>query len=355
VSNVGLTMLVAVDGSPLQNRNRGGVARYVAGIVPALAELVDVVLLVDGRRPSPSVGVPVEPVRVAPGLPRLAWLELGAGRWLRHHDAVFLGTFYAVPARATGPAIVVLHDVAWETQPEDFGPLKRRLWSAYGRRSARRSAAVLTGSAFTRGEVERVYGVPAERIHVTPNAVDPVFAPRQRTGDRYVVALGGARRRGLPEAVAAWRAARASHPDVGLVVIGPEQPRAEPGLRHVGWVDDARWAELLAGATAFVYATRLEGYGLPAAEAMACGTPVVCAPVGALPEVLGDAAAWAAEPTARALAERLIRLLDDGAEGERLRAAGLARAAAGPTWRDAARITADACRAAADGWDPTGA
>jgi len=355
VSIVGLTMLVAVDGSPLQDANRGGVARYVAGIAPALAELVDVVLLVDGRRPMPPtpLGVRVEAVRVPPGLPRLAWLELGVGRWLGRHDAVFLGTFYAVPARATAPAVVVLHDLAWETHPEDFGGLKRRVWSASARRSVRRAAAVLTISAYTRGEIERVYGIPADRVRITPIVVDPVFTPRPRRGDRYVVSLGGARRRGLPEAVAAWRAARAVHPDLGLVVVGPERPPPEPGLRAVGWVDDARWAELLAGATALVYATRLEGFGLPAAEAMASGTPVVCAPVGALPEVLGDAAAWATAPTATALGTRLLQLLDDPAEGERLAAAGLARAASAPTWGDAARVAADACRDAAEGWEPS--
>ena len=345
--------LVAVDGTPLQAGRTGGVARFVAGLVPALAELVEVVVLVDARAPLPSIGdVPVVPVRVAPGLPRLAWLELGAGSWLRHHDAVFVGTFCASPLHPAAPRVTVFHDVAWETHPEDFPALKRRVWSAYARASVRRSDAVLAVSAFTAGEVDRVYGVGIDAIGVVPNAIDEVFGPGASgpvpTGVRppYVVTLGGAPRRHLDQAVAAWRRVRAAHADLQLVVVGDEAPPRERDVLAVGRIDDKALAAVLAGAEALVYATTFEGFGLPAAEAMACGTPVVCAPVAALPEVLGDAAAWASSPDGMALGDRLLALLRSPDEQSQLRANALRRAARTATWSDTAATVAEACASA---------
>jgi glycosyltransferase involved in cell wall biosynthesis len=346
---------IVVDGRPLQD-TAAGVARYVRGIVPELAAAGDVVVVVDGRRALPVLdGVEVVAVTVPPLLPRLAWLELGVGRWLRGRDAVFLGTFYASPLRTDVPTVTVFHDIAWETDPDDFGIAKRTAWRWYGRRAARRAAAVVAVSSYTARQLREVYGLPPTQIVVAPNAIDPVFRPDAGgplpVGVRrpYVVTLGGARRRRLPDAVAAWRHTRDRVDDLQLVVVGAEAPQSAAGIVHLGQVDDATLASLLAGAEAFVYATSHEGFGLPAAEAMACGTPVVCARVGALPEVLGGAAAWADDATGAALGSRLTRLLTDTDDAATLRAAGLQRATEMPTWAATAAVILDACRRAARG------
>jgi glycosyltransferase involved in cell wall biosynthesis len=86
---------------------------------------------------------------------------------------------------------------------------------------------------------------------------------------------------------------------------------------------------------------------MPALEAAASGVPVVCAPVGPLPEVLGDAAEWCADTSAAAIAGGLRRLLTDPARRQARRAAGLARAAAAPTWADAAGVLLAAYQRAA--------
>jgi glycosyltransferase involved in cell wall biosynthesis len=158
----------------------------------------------------------------------------------------------------------------------------------------------------------------------------------------YVVALGGARRRNLTGAVAAWRLARARlGGTLDLLVLGELMPD-EPGLCAPGHLSDADLAAAIAGAEAFLYPTRYEGFGMPALEAAACGVPVVCAPVASLPEVLGDAAAWAEAPEPEPIAERLVALLGDVDAHDALRRASLARAAAAPSWADNAAATLQA-------------
>ena len=80
---------------------------------------------------------------------------------------------------------------------------------------------------------------------------------------------------------------------------------------------------------------------MPAIEAAASGVPVVCAPVGALPEVLGEAAEWCAAPSAEAITAGLTRVLSDRRRRQELVAAGLARVAHGPTWADSGRRLGD--------------
>jgi alpha-1,3-rhamnosyl/mannosyltransferase len=162
------------------------------------------------------------------------------------------------------------------------------------------------------------------------------------------VALGGARRRGLAEAVDAWRRATSGCPrPPWLVVVGAEKPPTIDNLAYVGSLDDASWAKVLAGAIAFCYPTRYEGFGMPALEAAASGVPVVCAEVGPLPEVLGDAAEWCASPAAPDIADGLRRVLTDESRREALRSAGLAHAASAPSWKQSAAVIADAYRTAA--------
>jgi glycosyltransferase involved in cell wall biosynthesis len=158
--------------------------------------------------------------------------------------------------------------------------------------------------------------------------------------------MGGARRRGLEVAVAAHRQLRQEGSDVTLVVTGSERPDPGPGVVHAGKLDDDDWAALLAGAVAFCYPTRYEGFGIPALESIASGTPVVCARAASLPEVLGDAAEWCDAPTIDSITAGLRRILDDPARAADLRTRGLERTARLPTWDDAAEVTLRAYREA---------
>jgi len=204
----------------------------------------------------------------------------------------------------------------------------------------------MTPSQHVADLVASVYHVPESKIYVVPNAVDPIFRAHRSTPDYehpYVVAMGGAARRRLDLAVDAWRLARARGLRADLVILGPDHGADDEGIRHAGRLDDDAWATLLAGATAFLYPTEYEGYGMPAAEAAATGTPVVAAKNGALPEVLGDAAHWAQDMTPESFAAALLEAVEGG-EGSRISA--MERADSLPTWEDAAKTLA-ACYLAA--------
>ncbi len=357
---------VAVDGRRLQDRPLTGVGRWLANVVPLVAPHVEVIALTDGRRPPAALDVE----QVALGAPRRApevvWLQASAGPWLRAFDGVFHGAFNALPFCRGRPAVVSLYDLSWELHPEDFvggrpwdaaGAAKRRVFASQARWSAARAGAVVTMSDHARQSIVATYGVGADRVVVARPAVDPVFRPgaaergreiAQRWGvhGRYLVAIGGARRRGLEVAIDAWRQLdEATRPD--LVVVGSERPSPAPGIVHAGRVDDSTWAALLAGADALCYPTRFEGYGMPALEAAASGVPVVCARVGPLPEVLGDAAEWCDAPTVPAIAAGLRRVVDSETRRAQLRAAGLERARLAPGWDIAAKVLLGAYERAA--------
>jgi alpha-1,3-rhamnosyl/mannosyltransferase len=239
--------------------------------------------------------------------------------------------------------VASLHDLTFEHHPEWFTRGRRLSYTVQARWAARTAGALLTGSQAVADDIMATYDVPASRITVTAYPVDETFGPGrdgsaalERLGATppYIVAMGGSPRRRLDVALDAWRAVRAEH-QVDLVVVGTDDIPREAGVSG-GWLEDDEWAGVLAGAEALVYPTEYEGFGFPALEAIASGTPVVCARVGSLPEVLGDAAAWCGVADAEGTARELTRLLTTPAWAEELRAAGLARAAACPSWSEVA-------------------
>jgi glycosyltransferase involved in cell wall biosynthesis len=256
---------------------------------------------------------------------RMAWT---LPRALRSLGASLVHTQYALPLRSPCPAVVTIHDLSFERDdPPLMGRRDRWTFRRVVPRAARGAARVLTVSERSKRDIVERYGVPAERVVVTPNGVDPAFGP-EGAGHRlplgpYALAVGAVQVR--KNQLAALAAAR----DAGLelVVVGPVKDERvaaelrERGARLEGYVPTDRLAELYRGAACLVQASRYEGFGLPLVEAMASGTPVVAVPDPALVEVAGEAAVVVEEP---ALAEGIRRALGDAA---RLRAAGLERAA----------------------------
>jgi glycosyltransferase involved in cell wall biosynthesis len=257
--------------------------------------------------------------------------------------------------------VLVLHDVSALRRPEWFG----RAYAAWQRALlpalVRRAARVVTVSEFSRTEIAATTGVDAGSVAVVPGGVDERFAPDAATsGVRaalglerpYVLTVAThSARKNLGALVPAAEALAVR--GIDLVAAGGRRdylPGADaaPGIRALGYIEEALLPGLYAGASAFVLASRYEGFGLTCLEAMAAGVPVVAAAAGALPETCGDAALLADPDDPAAFATAVLSCLDDEARAEALRSAGLERARAF-TWDRTAREL-DAVVSEAAGW-----
>jgi MMP alpha-(1->4)-mannosyltransferase len=208
-------------------------------------------------------------------------------------------------------------------------------------RVARKLSPILTVSEASKQATMRDFGVPEAAFHVVPNGVDQrVFAPRpdiKRDPDMIVTtASADTPLKGLPVLIKAFARIADEFPNLHLVVIGrlrdgpTKTAIAEAGLndriRFCGGISQAEIATLFCQAGMMVSPSLFEGFGMPAAEAMACATPVIVSTGGALPEVAGDAGLITPKGDDAALAKAIAGLLDDPQKRDELGQAALLRA-----------------------------
>jgi glycosyltransferase involved in cell wall biosynthesis len=267
---------------------------------------------------------------------------------------------YTMPLRSAAPTVVAMHDLTFFDHPEWHERSKvvyfRRMIAA----AARRADVIVTGSHdaadglrdrfHPRADIVVIHhGVDHERFQ--PATDDPLA----RTRDESLLARHGIAapyiafastiepRKDVPTLVRAFARIADAHPDVKLVVAGGDgwgvdEARAaivESGVAtrilRPGYVDDATLAALFRRAEVIAYPSLVEGFGMPALEALASGTPVVTTSGSALEEVVGDAGLLVPPADPAALAHALATVLDDPGVAARLRAAGPPWAA-GFTW-----------------------
>ncbi|HZU05831.1 MAG TPA: glycosyltransferase family 1 protein [Chloroflexota bacterium] len=256
------------------------------------------------------------------------------------------GPDFVVPLRRRCPAVVTVHDLAFLRYPEILTAESRRYYLQVERVVAS-VERVIVDSQHTAADAQALLGVPAARLRVVYLA--PTLAPVTDAGRVAAVraryALEGPfllyvgtlePRKNLATLLRAFARLGPSTP-ARLVLAGPRGWLDEPiiaaaarlgeRVRLLGPVPAADLATLYAAATAFVFPSLYEGFGLPPLEAMAAGTPVVAARASCLPEVLGEAALFVPPEDEAALAEALRAVLEDPALRADLRRRGLARAA----------------------------
>jgi glycosyltransferase involved in cell wall biosynthesis len=329
-----------------------GIGTYIRNLVRALAQVDDHnrYLLITTERPVPEFSdLPSNFETVI--FPRgYRWQGVTAGGLAQIRYGLFLGKLEAdlfhiplnaVPLLMPKPYLVTIHDMSTLLFASQLG-YRNRLRHFYLRRGLLRADRVMAVSMATCRDVEAVLGIPASRMRVVYNAPDPTFhapsaaemarvrgeesghpldyppdypAEIQRVLDRYrihypfLLYVGRTNpQKNIPRLVEAFAVLRGEireHPiyrDLRLLIIGDEisrypalrhaviQSRVEDTVRFLGFVPIDTLRAFYQAASAFVFPSLYEGFGLPPLEAMACGTPVVCSNVSSLPEVVGDAA-----------------------------------------------------------------
>jgi glycosyltransferase involved in cell wall biosynthesis len=313
------TVLIDAD---VLGRRRTGDETHVANLLRELGRLGGDLRLVAVTRHPELVPDGIEPLHL-PARSQHLRMAVQLPLLLRRVRPALAHFQHALPLHVPCPAVVTVHDLSFERDPTLMPLSDRLVFKAVVPRSARAATRVFAVSERTKRDLVELYRVPADTIVLTPNAADPAFSPSNSLlRGSYALYVGAIQARKDP--LAALAAATAA--GLPLVVVGPEkEPALAAELRRRGadmrgYVPQAELVELYRGAAALVFPSRYEGFGLPALEAMACGTPVVAAPEPALREVAGDAAIFA-EPAE--LGEALRRAV---AERGRLRVAGLERA-----------------------------
>jgi glycosyltransferase involved in cell wall biosynthesis len=338
--------------------DRGGVGRYVDGLIAALdavdADLAIVCQRADADRygrSAPSARIVAGPAAIAHRPARLAWEQTGLPIVAQQVQAdVIHSPHYTLPLRAGRPVVVTLHDATFFTEPELHTAVKGSFFRSAIRTAVRRAARCIVPSKATRDEMIRVVDADPTRLDVAYHGVDAAtFHPpsddekarvKARLGlvdSEYVAFLGMLEpRKNVPALIRGWiTACEGLEPPPALVLAGgagwdedvdSAVANVPPHLRCLrpGYLPIRDLPGFLGGACVVAYPSHGEGFGLPVLEAMACAAPVLTTPRLSLPEVGGDAVAYT-EPDDTAIAAALRGLIDDGERRARLAAAGLAR------------------------------
>ncbi len=295
-------------------------------------------------------GVVIPPPTRHPLLYRL-WFEHMLPRALRRHKAdVFISPDGFLSTRTSIPQLAVMHDLNFEHYPDDLPAAYSRYYRTWFPRFAKKAARIATVSGYSKQDIVARYGISADRVDVVYNGVGDIFSPltdaekrstRERftDGAPYLVCVGAMhRRKNLANTFAAFDRSAESDPVIKLLIVGERMfkdarmERAYSSMTHkdrvvfAGRLGQADLRLALGGSMALVYASYFEGFGIPVAEAMRCGVPVIAANATSLPEVAGEAAVYCEPFDVEDIARAMRSVVQDEALRTRLIAAGIERA-----------------------------
>lgn len=253
--------------------------------------------------------------------------------------------------RFDGPSVITVHDLSWIRYPETHPVARVRAMDKFFEPGLRRASRVITDSEFVKQELIELFGIRPEIIHPVLLGADGLFAPLDAvqtqtvlqglslTHGHYLLAVGTLEpRKNLQVALEAYASLptklRERFP---LVLVGMKgwktsnleqklAPMVASGqVRQLGYLSREDLATVMAGATAMVYPSIYEGFGLPLLESMACGVPVIASNVSSIPEVVGDGGLLLDPFDAQALAQKMVQLLENDVFRSQLADRALAR------------------------------
>lgn len=354
---------------------RAGVGHYTFHLVKALLEVDrknEYVLYFDRRMPSavtddfsqPNVTVRrLSFSRYRKILPFAYAHIFFAARLVRDRLDVFHAPANVMPLSYNRPTVVTIHDLAIYEHPEWF-PSQIASTRLLVPQTIKKASAVIAVSSATKRDVIKVFSTPSKKITVVHEAADTTLLQlRDSKADvrkiyklptKYFLYVGTIDpRKNLVGLVQAWQRLFQSHPTIventALVIAGGLGYRGKdlvdlltelrlPSIRVLGYIPHNHKIKLMSEATAFVFPTLYEGFGLPVLEAMQLGTPVISTNVSAIPEIAGEATLLIAPDDIEGLAESMRKMLTRPALAKKMSVAGIKQAMKF-SWPKAARET----------------
>lgn len=337
-----------------------GIGRYIRALVRHLepSERVDLrVFSGEGR----SLLPPERTLRFDAGIYTLREQLLGS--WLcrrrRRSGEVWHFPHYNVPWWPPRRSVVTIHDLIHFELAGEFGSGRVALARRVLERATGRAARVIAVSEATRVALERLLPAAASKTVVIHHGVDDRFRPlppdrvaafsAEHELEAALLYVGNDKpHKNIPRMLRAFALVRERHPRAQLVLVGPPAEGAvPPGVRRVGAVDDEQLPLWYNAAAAVVLPSLIEGFGFPALEALACGTPVIGSRIPAIREVV-DRAGLLVDPTdVPALATSMRKILEEPELAAELERRGRERASEF-SWERAARETAAVYAGVAD-------
>ncbi|TAK35122.1 MAG: glycosyltransferase family 1 protein [Chloroflexota bacterium] len=259
----------------------------------------------------------------------------------------------AVAPWCPNPVVATIHDLSFETNPETYPAGIRSRLKKLVPATARKAAVVITVYHVVREQLVDLYGIPREKIEVIPNGCAPYFRPiddpailaaaraQYNLPDKYLLYAGSIiPRKNVTGVVEAFARLKRNHAvEEKLVLVGENRwGRGEEVFRAierlglssevvvVGWVHPTELPSIYSQATAFVFPSHYESFGLPVVEAMACGVPPIASNVHALPEIVGQAGLLVDPLNVDDIAQAMVRMVKEPGLRDRLKAEGLSRA-----------------------------
>jgi glycosyltransferase involved in cell wall biosynthesis len=269
---------------------------------------------------------------------------------------VLLNPGFTAPLLCPCPCVTVFHDLQHKRHPEFFRWFDLPFWRALLYGSAHRAAHLIAVSEETKKDLLSFYRLNPKRISVVPHGVDPEFfeiGRRRKSGQVDPVLLCVSTlhpHKNLERLIRVFVRLRERLPDWRLVIAGlrgfhagtlerqVDSLQACGFVRLTGWIPRTELYDLFLHASAFVYPSTFEGFGMPVLEALAAGIPAACSAAEPMPSVAGAAAVYFDPMNDDAMMKSLVEVTTNPATRARLAQAGPERASRF-SWRRAAEET----------------
>lgn len=273
---------------------------------------------------------------------------------------IFFSPDGMISLKTTIPQTAVIHDISFYHRPGDTPPVTSLYYRRFYKKYAMKAVRIITVSEFCRKDISSYLGINPDKIDVAWNGVSEYFHPLEENekekyrkeltgGTPYFLFVGNfSPRKNIPSLIRAWHLFRQetglNHKLVlagGKLFLNIETDRMislSPWREDIilpGSVKHTRLPALYSSAEALVFVPWFEGFGIPAAEAMRCGTPVILSSVTSLPEVGGAAALYADPASPEQICRAMKKIVTDSTLRHSLAESGIIQSAIF-TWENTA-------------------